>query len=150
MKSTGVTLSQNVVEQLQGEKLLFVISSNTGGKTYSSAISWLAAVNEHLIRFAISPKSPLLSNIKVHPEIKILVIIPGNVLSVRGTAIACEEPIADLPFPMSCIEVEVNRVDDIMFYGGLVTAEPRYEKTYSAGLSKKLDAAIYNALRKPI
>ncbi|MEW9672075.1 pyridoxamine 5'-phosphate oxidase family protein [Ammoniphilus sp. 3BR4] len=150
MKSTGVTLSQEVVGQLQGEKLLFIISSNTSGETYTTAISWLAAVNESLIRFAISPKSPLLANIKELPEVEIIVIIPGNVLSVRGTAKVNEELITDLPFPMSCVEVEVSRVDDIMFYGGLVTEEPRYEKTYPADLSKKLDTAIYRSLREPI
>lgn len=148
MKQDVMVLSEAVVRQLQGEKLVFVVSVNATGEIHATAISWLVAVDESLIRFAISPKSRLLENIKQQPRIKILVTLPGDVLAVEGKARVQPDPIPDVAFPMSCVEVEVDKVDDIMFYGGLVISEAKYEKTYSAELSKKLDSAIYKTLRK--
>ncbi|SFI62022.1 pyridoxamine 5'-phosphate oxidase family protein [Thermoflavimicrobium dichotomicum] len=148
MKKIAMVLPEDVVQQLQGEKLVFVVSVNTAGEIHATAISWLVAVDESLIRFAISPKSPLLENIKQQPRIKILVTLPGYVLAIEGRARVQPQPIPDVAFPMSCVEVEVDQVDDIMFYGGLVISEAKYEKTYSAELSKKLDSAIYKTLRE--
>lgn len=75
--------------------------------------------------------------------------IPEHTLAVTGTARVQPDPIPGMPFAMLCVELTIDRVDDIMFYGGMVTSEPKYIKTYSADLSKKLDTAIYTALRKP-
>jgi hypothetical protein len=148
MKQGVKSLPEAVVRQLQGEKLVFVVSTNAAREIHATALSWLVAVDESLIRFAISPKSPLLENIKQQPRIKILVTLPGAVLAIEGNARVQPQPIPDVAFPMSCVEVEVDKVDDIMFYGGLVVSEPTYEKTYSADLSQKLDSAIYKKLRE--
>jgi hypothetical protein len=149
MKTEIKNLSQNVIDQLQGEKLVFAVTTNADNEIYSTAISWLVAVNANLIRFAISPKSPLLENVKQNPCMQILLSIPEHTLAVNGSARVQPDPIPDMPFPMCCVELRIERVDDIMFYGGVVTSETKYKKTYSAELSKKLDTAIYNTLSKP-
>lgn len=149
MKTDTKVLSPAVIDQLQGEKLMFAVTTNEDNEIYSTAISWLAAVNDQLIRFAISPKSPLIRNISQRPKMQILFAIPEHTLAITGTARVQSDPIPDMPFPMLCVELAINRVDDIMFYGGVVTSEPKYMKTYAADLSKKLDTAIYTALRKP-
>jgi hypothetical protein len=35
-----------------------------------------------------------------------------------------------------------------MFYGGKVTVEPKYEKTYNPELAKKLDQEVYELFRQ--
>ncbi|MGF9711259.1 hypothetical protein EXW96_21680 [Paenibacillus sp. JMULE4] len=150
MKTDTTLLPQAVVDQLQGEKLAFAVTTNADNEIYSTAISWLAAVNPHLIRFAVSPKSPLIRNVNERPRMQILFSIPEHTLAVTGTARVLPDPIPDMPFPMLCVELAIDRADDIMFYGGKVTSEPKYIKTYAADLSQKLDTAVYTALRKPV
>ena len=41
------------------------------------------------------------------------------------------------------VTVEVESVEDVMFYGGKVTTEPQYEKTYKKELAEKLDSEVY-------
>ncbi|WP_044894397.1 pyridoxamine 5'-phosphate oxidase family protein [Bacillus alveayuensis] len=149
MKTEIINLTENVIKQLQGEKLVFAVTTSSDNKIYSTAISWLVAVNGNLIRFAISPKSPLINNVKQNPNMQILLTIPEHTLSISGSAIVQPDPIPDMPFPMCCVELHIERVDDIMFYGGVVTSETKYKKTYPAELSKKLDSAIYKTLSKP-
>lgn len=99
------------------------------------------------IRFAISPKSPVIENIKQDPNIQLLVTLTDNVRAIKGKARVLLETIPEVSFPMTCIEVIINGSEDIMFYGGRLVSEPKYEKTYSVDLSKKLDTAIYKTLR---
>ena len=148
MKTETTSLSQDVIDKLQGEKLIIAVTTSANNEIYSTAISWVVAVNEGLIRFAISPKSPLIDNVKHNPTMQIIVTIPENTLAITGTAVVQPDPIPDMPFPMSYVELKIERVDDIMFYGGVVTSEPQYKKTYAVDLSKKLDTAIYKTLRK--
>jgi hypothetical protein len=139
-------LPSTAVQQLQGEKLVFAVSTNPSGDIYSTAISWLVAVSENVIRFAISPKSRLLQNINEIPSMQILVALPENVLAIEGKAVLKSETIQNVSFPMACVEVSITKADDIMFYGGLVTSEAKYTKTYPKTLSEKLDKHIYAAL----
>lgn len=149
MKTTIKNLSQDLINQLQGEKLVFAVTTNMDNKIYSAAISWLVAVNANLIRFAISPKSPLIKNIKHNPCIQILLAIPEHALAINGLARVQPDPIPDMPFPMSCVELQIETIDDIMFHGGVVISETKYKKTYPVDLSTKLDTAIYKTLSKP-
>jgi len=48
------------------------------------------------------------------------------------------------------VSVEIESVEDVMFYGGKVTTEPAYEKTYNQSLAEKLDHEIYSLLREEI
>jgi hypothetical protein len=45
------------------------------------------------------------------------------------------------------VTVEVEAVEDVMFYGGKVSVEPEYVKTYNAELVAKLDEEVYDLLR---
>lgn len=134
---------------LQGEQLVFAVSANSSGEIYSTAISWLVAVDQHTIRFAISPKSRLLQNIKDVPTMQILAALPENVLAIQGLAVQKLSKIPNVPFPMACVEMVIINADDVMFYGGKVTSEAKYIKTYPRKLSEKLDHSIYKALKNP-
>jgi hypothetical protein len=45
------------------------------------------------------------------------------------------------------VTVKVEAVEDVIFYGGKITAEPTYEKNYNPELAKKLDTEVYALLR---
>ena len=45
------------------------------------------------------------------------------------------------------VSVKVESVEDVIFYGGKVTTEPQYEKTYNKKLAEKLDNEVYGVLR---
>ncbi len=49
---------------------------------------------------------------------------------------------------MRVVMVEIESVEDVMFYGGKVTIEPQYEKTYKKELAEKLDSEVYAVLRE--
>ncbi|MEB3103656.1 hypothetical protein [Ferviditalea candida] len=46
------------------------------------------------------------------------------------------------------VTVNVKEVEDVIFYGGRITVEPDYEKTYNPELAKKLDAEVYGLLKQ--
>ena len=48
------------------------------------------------------------------------------------------------------VSVEIESVEDVMFYGGKVTMEPEYEKTYNKELAEKLDNEVYGVLRETL
>jgi hypothetical protein len=65
---------------------------------------------------------------------------------VRGSAIVSD--VMELTMKLCVVTIEIDAVENVMFYGGKVTVEPEYEKTYNPVLAKKLDTEVYQLLKQ--
>jgi predicted pyridoxine 5'-phosphate oxidase superfamily flavin-nucleotide-binding protein len=143
------TLPEALQEFLQGEKLVLVSTTDhETGAPNTSAISWLIAKDGNTIRFAVDPRSRLVANLNKDPRITLAVLGLETCYGIMGRAKVATEPMAGVSLKMVMVEVEVEEVRDIMFYGGKLTTEPQYEKTYDPKLAKKFDSEVYNGLRQ--
>lgn len=142
-------LTQELVNFLQGEKLLLLHSTDhETGVPNVAAISWALAINPKLIRFAIDPRSRVVANIHKDSRISLVVLGPESTYSISGRAKADTENLQGVALKMIKVEIAVDEVRDIMFYGAKLSAEPSYVKTYDPKLAEKYDSEVYTALRK--
>ena len=82
------------------------------------------------------------------PNVILSVIGAGSCFSIKGKGKVSE--IIEKTIKVRVVSVEIESVEDVMFYGGKVTTEPAYEKTYNQSLAEKLDHEIYSLLREEI
>jgi len=94
----------------------------------------------------MGPKAASANNIRNNPNVVLGVIGAQSYYSVSGTASVSES--VELTMKLCVVTVEVQAVEDAIFYGGKITVEPAYEKTYHADLAKKLDEEVYELLRQ--
>ncbi len=142
-------LSDSLLAQLQKEKcvLLTTIDSESGGPA-NNAISWIYAVNAKTVRFAVDQRSRIIGNIKANSRVSISFFAIGSVHAVYGEAAVRVETLEDVPFKMSCIDLTIETIRDVMFYGSRISVEPEYEKTYDKRAAEKLDNQVYAAMKK--
>ncbi|MBY6269478.1 MAG: hypothetical protein CW344_14750, partial [Parageobacillus thermoglucosidasius] len=57
------------------------------------------------------------------------------------------EKIEGIPLKLALVDVAINEVRDVMFYGSKIIQEPKYEKMYDAQAAAKLDNQVMAALR---
>lgn len=142
-------LSQELLNFLQGEKLILLhTTDHETGVPNVAAISWALAIEPKLIRVAIDPRSRVVANINKDPRVSLVTIGPESTYSISGTAKAGAENLEGVALKMIKVDVTVDEVRDIMFYGAKLSAEPEYVKTYDAKLAEKYDSEVYTALRK--
>lgn len=142
-------LSQDQINFLQGEKLVFLHTTDfETGAPNVAAISWLLAINPKLIRFAIDPRSRVVSNIKKDGRVSVAILGPNSCYSISGVAEAAAERLEGVALNMIKVDIAVDEVRDVMFYGAKLSAEPKYEKTYDPKLAEKYDTEVYTALKK--
>jgi hypothetical protein len=65
---------------------------------------------------------------------------------LRGTAAVSQ--IFERTMKLCVVTIEVEAVENVMIYGGKVTIEPEYEKTYNPELAKKLHSEVYELFRQ--
>ena len=142
------TLSQDLVNLLQGEKIVSLVTMDAETKKPNmSIVSWLVAhEGGKVIKFALGHKGTSVTNIQANPEVTLGVIGAGSCYSIRGNATISE--IIEKTMKYRVVTVEVEEVEDIIFYGGQITSEPEYVKTYNEELAKKLDAEVYEMLKQ--
>lgn len=63
---------------------------------------------------------------------------------MRGIATVSE--VIERTMKLCVVTFDIEEVDNVMFYGGKVTVEPEYKKTYNTKLAKKLDTEVYEFL----
>ncbi|MCL7746322.1 pyridoxamine 5'-phosphate oxidase family protein [Halalkalibacter alkaliphilus] len=115
---------------------------------YVKAISWVYAPNVQTIRIMIDNRSRIVENIKTNEGVVLTLIANGSTYSITGSAKIVTERIENLPLKLSMIEMEIQEVRDVMFYGAKMTITPSYEKTYDAEAAAKLDRQVMEALKK--
>nr|WP_263328158.1 pyridoxamine 5'-phosphate oxidase family protein [Neobacillus sp. Marseille-Q6967] len=142
-------LIQPLFDELQKERFvtLATIDHETGGPNVS-AISWVLAKDEETIYFAIDNRSRILQNINQNDKAVINIIANESTYSIQGNASVKEERLADVPLKLALVEVKINEVRDVMFYGSKIVAEPQYDKTYDKNAAAKLDRQVMDAMKK--
>lgn len=143
------TLPAELQEYLQGDRLVLIHTVDYETQSPNvAAISWLLAMDSNTIRFAVDPRSRIVTNLNHDPHISVTVIGPQTVHAVIGKAQVYPEQMEGVSIKMVRVEITVQEVRDVMFYGGKMTGVPTYEKTYDPKLAEKLDREVYTSLQK--
>jgi hypothetical protein len=140
-------LSTEMIGYLQGNTVVFLNAVEPTSKSiYSTALSWVYAFDAKTIRFAIDSKSEFVTIIENDPRVTLNFIGLESSFAISGQAAVKVRKAEDLTIKLALIEVTVEDVRDIMFYGGKITQDPAFTKTYNADLIKKLDDEVKGAL----
>ncbi|WP_316568385.1 pyridoxamine 5'-phosphate oxidase family protein [Neobacillus sp. YIM B06451] len=141
-------LIKPLFDELQKERFatLATIDHETGGPNIS-AISWLFAKDETTIYFAVDNRSRIVQNIKNKSDVAINIIANETTYAINGNAAIKQEKLEGVPLKLALIEVKINEVRDVMFYGSKITQEPQYDKTYDKVAATRLDNQVMDAFR---
>ncbi|MFM1651385.1 hypothetical protein ACI7RC_04675 [Brevibacillus sp. B_LB10_24] len=136
-------LSQDMVSLIQGSTIVLLnVIHKESERVYTTALSWVYAINERKIRFAIDAKSEFVSILENDPRLVLTFIGLESVYSIVGKAAIKNRQTEGTTLKLAILEVDVQEVRDIIFYGGKVVTEPSFIKTYNAELAKKLDKEV--------
>lgn len=142
-------LTESLLPFLQKERYVTVatIDHDTGVPSVN-AISWVYAPDAKRIYFAIDNRSRIVENMKQNPKVTLTVIAEGTTYSISGIANVKIEKLDEVPLKLALIEINIDQVRDVMFYGSKMTTEPSYEKTYDKEAAAKLDNQVMEAMKK--
>jgi uncharacterized pyridoxamine 5'-phosphate oxidase family protein len=142
-------LIQPLYDELQKERFvtLATVDFETGGPNVS-AISWVWAKNEGTIYFAVDNRSRILENINKNHNVVINLIANESTYSIQGQAQVKEERLPEVPLKLALVEVAINEVRDVMFYGSKIVTEVQYDKTYDKKAAERLDKQVMEAMKK--
>ena len=140
-------LSRELIDFLQGERIISLITIDKETKKPTvSTISWLIAhEGGEKIKFALGHKASSIQNIEKDPYVVLNVVGPGSCFEITGTGTVSEIMSGTMKYRV--VTVDIESVEDIIFYGGKINAVPGYEKTYDPELAKKIDNEIYSVLK---
>ncbi|MDQ0256998.1 hypothetical protein J2S74_004443 [Evansella vedderi] len=140
-------LTPELVELLNGEVLVSLVTIDKDSKEADlGVISWVKASSDGTkVKFALGHKARSAENIQAEPSVTLGLIGAGSCYAVKGKGTVSD--IKDGTMKYRIVTVDVESVDDVIFYGGKITTEPAYEKTYDADLAKKLDDEVYELLK---
>ncbi|WP_127582714.1 pyridoxamine 5'-phosphate oxidase family protein [Paenibacillus koleovorans] len=149
MAETVTALSEPLMNHFQKQKLalLGTIDADTGAPS-QNAISWTYAVAPDCVRFAVDQRSRIVANLRGNPSATLTVFAEGSVFAVSGRAAVAEEPLEGVPFKLACVDLTVEAVRDVMYYGSRIAAEPEVEKSYDKRAAAKLDNQVLDAMKK--
>ncbi|EJL42359.1 hypothetical protein BAG01nite_22320 [Brevibacillus agri] len=147
-ETVSQTLSEELFALLQKERFvtLGTVDHETGAPSLSS-LSWTLAVNSGLIRFAVDNRSRILANIAKEPQVVLHLIGAGSSFAINGRAAVKAERLEGVPLKLALVEIAIDSVRDVMFYGSRISVEPQYEKTYDKNAAAKLDNQVMTALK---
>lgn len=143
------TLSADLFSLLQKERFVTLATvDHESGAPALYSLSWVYAVTPQLIRFAVDNRSRILANIGKHPQVALHLIGAGSSYAISGQAVVKAERMAGVPLKLAMVEMAIQSVRDIMFYGSRISVEPQYEKTYAQHAAEKLDHQVMTALKQ--
>lgn len=143
------TLTDSLLQVLREERIVTIVTTDfETGFPNVSAISWVYAMNEKTIRFAVDQRSRIVQNVRHHKELVVTIMADESVYAISGDAIVKTERMEGVPLKLALIEVAVREVRDVMFYGAKLAVEPKYEKTYDLRAAAKLDNQVLSAIRE--
>jgi Pyridoxamine 5'-phosphate oxidase len=136
-------------EELQSERFvtLATVDHETHGPNVS-AISWILAKDEHTLLFAVDQRSRIVKNIKDNPLVVVNLIANESTYSIGGKASVTQEKLTGVPLKLTLVQLVINEVRDVMFYGSKISTEPAYEKTYDKAAADRLDQQVIEAMKK--
>lgn len=140
-------LTAEMVNYLQGNTVVFLSAVEPESRNiYTTALSWVYAVDEKTIRFAIDSKSDFIAIIDQDPRVVLNFFGLESSFSISGEAKVKVRKTEELTLKLALVEIEVKELRNIMFYGGKIVQDPAFVKTYNADLAKKLDTEVHEAL----
>lgn len=123
------TLTNSLVQSLREEHIVTIATTDHEKAVPNvSAISWVYAMNETRIRFAVDQRSRIVENLRHHATLVLTVMANESVFSISGEAKIVADRMEGIPLKLTLVEVSVQEVRDVMFYGAKLTIEPKYEK----------------------
>ncbi|WP_338753852.1 pyridoxamine 5'-phosphate oxidase family protein [Bacillus sp. FJAT-52991] len=136
-------------EALQNDRLVTIatIDHETGGPMIH-AISWIYAVDESTLRFAVTSRSRMIENLEKNTAVAINIIANESTYTITGKSNILSKQEEPIPLKVSIVEVHIEEIRDVMFYGAKIVSEPTYEKTYDLVAAEKLDRQVIDALKK--
>jgi len=142
------SLSEELFALLQQERFITLgtIDHESGAPSLSS-LSWTYAPNVESIRFAVDNRSRILTNIAKEPHVVLHLIGAGSSFAINGKAVLKTERLEEVPLKLAMVEITIETIRDIMFYGSRISVEPQYEKTYDKNAAAKLDNQVMTALK---
>jgi uncharacterized pyridoxamine 5'-phosphate oxidase family protein len=142
-------LIKPLFDELQQERFvtLATVDFETGGPNVS-AVSWILAKDEETIYFAVDHKSRIIQNITSNSKAAVTLIANESTYSIQGEASLKEERLQGVPLKLALVEIKINEVRDVMFYGSKIVMEPQYDKTYDKNAAARLDQQVMEAIRK--
>ncbi|AIK39846.1 hypothetical protein COM13_08180 [Bacillus pseudomycoides] len=143
------TLTDSLVQSLREGRIITIATIDFEKAVPNvSAISWVYAINETSIRFAIDQRSRIAENLRHHAGIVLTVMANESVFSISGEAKILKERLDGSPLKLTAVEVSVQEVRDVMFYGAKLASEPTYEKTYDPRAAETLDNQVLTAMKE--
>jgi hypothetical protein len=142
-------LIKELFVELQSECFVTIatIDFEKGGPNVS-AISWVLAKNEQTIIFAVDNRSRIIPNIKANPLVVLNLVANESTYSISGKAEIKRDRIEGVPLGLSLVEVKIDEVRDVMFYGSKIVTGPVYDKTYDQTAAARLDNQVMDAMKK--
>jgi uncharacterized pyridoxamine 5'-phosphate oxidase family protein len=142
-------LTKPLFDELQKERFVTIatVDFETGGPNVS-AISWIFAKDESTIYFAVDNRSRIVQNINTNELVVINLIANESTYSIQGKAAVKQDKLNDVPLKLALIEININEVRDVMFYGSKIVTEPQYDKTYDKEAAARLDKQVMDAMKK--
>ncbi|WP_110112397.1 pyridoxamine 5'-phosphate oxidase family protein [Bacillus sp. CGMCC 1.16541] len=144
-------LIEPLFQALQKERFTTIstVDFETKGPNVS-AISWVIAPDLEHVRLAVDNRSRIVKNIEQNNLVVINIIANESCYSISGKAAVKTEKLEGVPLKLALIEVKIQEVRDVMFYGSKISVEPSYEKTYDAVAAAKLDNQVIQAMKKKL
>ncbi|GAA4858061.1 pyridoxamine 5'-phosphate oxidase family protein [Paenibacillus vulneris] len=149
MAETITVLPQQLIDAMQKDTfaLLSTIDFESGSPSMN-AVSWLYAKDSETIRFAIDQRSRIVTNLRQNELVNVTYIGEGSVHAIYGKARQVTETLEGVPFKLACYDIDITAVRDAMFYGSRISVAPEFEKTYDKRAAEKLDAQVFDAMKK--
>lgn len=127
--------------------MLSTVDYESGGPMIN-AISWIFATDKKTLRFAIDSRSRIVENMKHNPAAVISMISGESTYAIAGQANVLTGEMDDVPLKLALIELVIDEVRDVMFYGSKIVTEPRCEKTYDKEAALRLDKQVMEAMKQ--
>jgi hypothetical protein len=145
MAKTFNALPEALIETLKKEVIVSLITVTPDNTPDVSAVSWLLPSDDgKKVGIAVGHKGQSMSNLQKNPSITLGFFADESYYSIKGMASVSE--IIEKTMKYRVITVDVKEVEDVIFYGGKVTQQPTYEKTYDPQLAEKLDNEVHELL----
>lgn len=148
MSDTMNALNDELYTHLQQQSFVLLHTTDLELGPTSSAISWIYASERDRLRFAIDTKSKLGDNLSTNPRVCVTVFASGGVYAVHGRVVPVTKVLENVPFEVSCFDIEIESWRNSMYAGSRLLSAPACEKTYDKRAADKLDGQVFDAMRK--
>ena len=147
LKTTN-SLTPEMTTRLNRSPLISLITVDTESlRPQINAISWIRANNEEQkIRIAVGHQSECLANMEKGSPVTLGWMDIKDYYIMSGPTTLSELKKGTMKYRI--IEMAIESMDNVMFYGGEISQIPLYTKTYDPELAKKIDQEIEQALEE--